>query len=188
MGVAAVGAVTLTVVFSSTFLQLYRLEREAARLEQLQRDLEVQNAQLREEIKLLHTPQYIEKLAREQLGLVKPGEIALLLIQSPTDPSPRRPPSNGTDTPSPQAGAGRQPPPTRPGWVGGVCKVLGLNERGKLDLSVKQALSPEERVARARAKTSFEDKLKAFLKESEERLLDLKRNTEAKRGGGKKRK
>jgi S1 RNA binding domain protein len=62
-------------------------------------------------------------------------------------------------------------------------KILGLNEKGKLDLSVKQALSPEERVARARARTSFEDKLKAFMKESEERLLDLKRNTEAKRGG-----
>lgn len=62
-------------------------------------------------------------------------------------------------------------------------KVLGVNERGKLDLSVKQALSPEERVVRARAKVSFEDKLKAFMKESEERLLDLKRNTEAKRGG-----
>ncbi|OFW79283.1 MAG: RNA-binding protein S1, partial [Actinobacteria bacterium RBG_19FT_COMBO_70_19] len=55
-------------------------------------------------------------------------------------------------------------------------KVLGLNERGKLDLSVKQALTPEERAARGRAKTSFEDKLKAFMKESEERLLDLKRN------------
>ena len=67
-------------------------------------------------------------------------------------------------------------------------KVLGLNERGKLDLSVKQALSPEERAARARVKSSFEDKLKAFMKESEERLLDLKRNTEAKRGGGKRRK
>jgi len=66
-------------------------------------------------------------------------------------------------------------------------KILGLNERGKLDLSVKQALTPEERLARVRAKTSFEDKLKAFMKESEERLLDLKRNTEAKRGGGKKR-
>jgi S1 RNA binding domain protein len=66
-------------------------------------------------------------------------------------------------------------------------KVLGVNERGKLDLSVKQALSPEERIARVRAKASFEDKLKAFMKESEERLLDLKRNTEAKRGGGKKR-
>jgi S1 RNA binding domain protein len=65
-------------------------------------------------------------------------------------------------------------------------KVLGLNEKGKLDLSVKQALSPEERVSRARARTSFEDKLKAFMKESEERLLDLKRNTEAKRGGRRK--
>jgi S1 RNA binding domain protein len=62
-------------------------------------------------------------------------------------------------------------------------KILGVNEKGKLDLSVKQALSPEERAARVKARTSFEDKLKAFMKESEERLLDLKRNTEAKRGG-----
>jgi len=68
-------------------------------------------------------------------------------------------------------------------------KILGVNERGKLDLSVKQALSPEERMVRARAKVSFEEKLKAFMKESEERLLDLKRNTEAKHGGsGRKRK
>lgn len=62
-------------------------------------------------------------------------------------------------------------------------KVLGYNEKGKLDLSVKQALDPTERQARAKAKASFEDKLAKFLKESEERLLDLKRNTEAKRGG-----
>jgi S1 RNA binding domain protein len=62
-------------------------------------------------------------------------------------------------------------------------KILGLNDKGKLDLSVKQALPPEERHARARTKVTFEEKLKAFMKESEERLLDLKRNTEAKRGG-----
>ena len=30
---------------------------------------------------------------------------------------------------------------------------------------------------------SFEDKLSRFLKESDDRLLDLKRNTESKRGG-----
>jgi S1 RNA binding domain protein len=34
-----------------------------------------------------------------------------------------------------------------------------------------------------RSKATFEDKLTKFMKESEERLLDLKRNTEAKRGG-----
>jgi len=62
-------------------------------------------------------------------------------------------------------------------------KVLGYNEKGKLDLSVKQALDPSERQARARSKATFEEKLTRFMKESEERLLDLKRNTEAKRGG-----
>jgi S1 RNA binding domain protein len=62
-------------------------------------------------------------------------------------------------------------------------KVLGYNEKGKLDLSVKQALDPAERQARARQRASFEEKLAKYLKESEERLLDLKRNTEAKRGG-----
>jgi S1 RNA binding domain protein len=65
-------------------------------------------------------------------------------------------------------------------------KVLGYNDKGKLDLSVKQALDPSERQARMRAKASFEEKLTKFLKESEERLLDLKRNTEAKRGGRRK--
>lgn len=62
-------------------------------------------------------------------------------------------------------------------------KVLGYNDKGKLDLSVKQALEPAERQARVRAKATFEEKLSKFMKESEERLLDLKRNTEAKRGG-----
>lgn len=62
-------------------------------------------------------------------------------------------------------------------------KVLGYNDKGKLDLSVKQALEPAERQARVRSKASFEEKLTKFMKESEERLLDLKRNTEAKRGG-----
>ncbi len=62
-------------------------------------------------------------------------------------------------------------------------KVLGYNDKGKLDLSVKQALDPSERQARVRMKATFEEKLTKFMKESEERLLDLKRNTEAKRGG-----
>src|SRR5947208_17052260 len=62
-------------------------------------------------------------------------------------------------------------------------KVLGYNDKGKLDLSVKQALDPAERQSRVRAKAPLAEQLAKFLKESEERLLDLKRNTEAKRGG-----
>lgn len=71
-------------------------------------------------------------------------------------------------------------------------KILGLNERGKYDLSMKQVgrpvpvAVPRGRGRRHRAESiggdNFEDKLTRFLKESEERLLDLKRNTESKRG------
>jgi cell division protein DivIC len=80
--------VAVTYAFGSSFLQVYRLRREAARLEQVRQDLIEQGALLREEIKLLHTPGYIERIAREQLGLVKPGEVALLIIR-PKPPTPR---------------------------------------------------------------------------------------------------
>jgi cell division protein FtsL len=48
------------------------LERQAARLEQ-------QNASLREQIAALHDPTELERLARECLGMVRPGEIALVV-------------------------------------------------------------------------------------------------------------
>jgi S1 RNA binding domain protein len=75
-------------------------------------------------------------------------------------------------------------------------KVLQINPgNGKFDLSLKQTLEPPPEVAlrwrRGRrektlpegADPMFEEKLSKFLKTSEERLLDLKRNIEAKRGG-----
>lgn len=82
--------VGLLTVFTASFLQVYRLEREAARLERLKQELQEQNAVLREEVKLLYTPGYIERIAREQLGLVKPGEVALLIVQRPATPPSER--------------------------------------------------------------------------------------------------
>ncbi len=75
-------------------------------------------------------------------------------------------------------------------------KVLSIDERGKIGLSIKQ-LTPtppappkpqrpanqERRAPKAALPVSFEDKLSRFLKDSDDRLLDLKRNTESKRGG-----
>ena len=88
---AVLVAVTATLyIFSMSSLNVYRLRREAARLETLRRSLVQQNAVLREELRLLRTPQYIEKLAREQLGLVRPGEVAIMILQPP--PQPQLPP------------------------------------------------------------------------------------------------
>jgi S1 RNA binding domain protein len=79
-------------------------------------------------------------------------------------------------------------------------KVLSVDPRGKIGLSIKQTSperrprpEPEARIApRSAARpsgrpvtvvASFEDKISRFLKDSEDRLTDLKRNTETKRGG-----
>ncbi len=100
-------------------------------------------------------------------------------------------------------------------------KVLTVDERGKIGLSIKQLTPPpavqqtrpqrpqgdnrerrvnngprpqgdnrERRIGGARTQgtrpmgpVSFEDKLSKFLKDSDDRMLDLKRNTESKRGG-----
>lgn len=75
-------------------------------------------------------------------------------------------------------------------------KVLSVDERGKIGLSIKQLQEPSAKRppanenrrsnrfnAHAHAPASFEDKLSKFLKDSDERLTDLKRNTESKRGG-----
>ncbi len=65
-------------------------------------------------------------------------------------------------------------------------KILSLDRKGKIGLSIKQAMTLAPRVnpeTYRRSRLSFEDKLARFLKESDERLQDLKRNTESKRGG-----
>lgn len=71
-------------------------------------------------------------------------------------------------------------------------KVLSVDERGKIGLSIKQLQEPStrkppandgRRPGRFAPTASFEDKLSKFLKDSDERLTDLKRNTESKRGG-----
>lgn len=69
-------------------------------------------------------------------------------------------------------------------------KVLTVENNGKVGLSIRQAsenYAPEKKSGRGKpdpvSKASFEDKMSRFLKESDERLLDLKRNTESKRGG-----
>ncbi|HAI86935.1 MAG TPA: RNA-binding protein S1 [Firmicutes bacterium] len=64
-------------------------------------------------------------------------------------------------------------------------KVIAV-ESGRVGLSIKQA-DPNYQAQRARRdrayQQSFEDKLTKFLKDSDERHQDLKRNQDSKRGG-----
>ena len=61
-------------------------------------------------------------------------------------------------------------------------KVVAIKEDGKIDLSIKALQDPQPRVGRHRSQDpEFEQKLKRFLRQSEERQVDFKRSVEHKR-------
>ncbi|TGE36470.1 S1 RNA-binding domain-containing protein [Desulfosporosinus fructosivorans] len=65
-------------------------------------------------------------------------------------------------------------------------KVIHVDEKGKIGLSIKQANPPVRNVGRERRlppTVSFEDKLAKFIKDSDERQTEFRRATDSKRGG-----
>ncbi len=65
------------------YLDLRKSNREVAGLAKNIRKLEETNVNLRVEIQALRKdPFYIEKVAREKLGLIKPGEIIYKIVSS----------------------------------------------------------------------------------------------------------
>ena len=83
---AAAAVVCWTVIgFALQYFRTYTLAREATRLERRRQDLLAQNVSLRAEIQRLHTDdQYLERLARGQLGMLRPGEMELVIV--PVEP------------------------------------------------------------------------------------------------------
>lgn len=67
--------------FARNGVRNYKLRIE---IESLQREIaaiELRNQQLEEEILNWQSPEYVERVAREELGLVKPGETVYILAQ-----------------------------------------------------------------------------------------------------------
>ncbi|HWQ43774.1 MAG TPA: S1 RNA-binding domain-containing protein [Desulfosporosinus sp.] len=65
-------------------------------------------------------------------------------------------------------------------------KVIHVDEKGKIGLSIKQANPTIRNVNRERRlppTVSFEDKLSKFIKDSDERQTEFRRATDSKRGG-----
>jgi len=73
-------------------------------------------------------------------------------------------------------------------------KILAMDLNGKISLSIRKAREVKKTArpvdidweggGKGESSLSFEDRLNRFMKDSEERLLDAKRNRENKRGGG----
>ncbi|MCX7922221.1 MAG: S1 RNA-binding domain-containing protein [Clostridia bacterium] len=74
-------------------------------------------------------------------------------------------------------------------------KVISVDQGGKISLSIKKALGPKPIVRSSRPvdidwnrggsdSLSFEERLARFMKDSDEKLHDLKKSIESKRGSG----
>ncbi len=62
-------------LFASQQVHLSRLRRELARIEAQIALVKEQNEEMIREIELLHTTEYLEKMIRRELGMVRPGEV-----------------------------------------------------------------------------------------------------------------
>lgn len=69
-------------------------------------------------------------------------------------------------------------------------KVLSIDEKGKIALSIKKALPAVKKTINEQTQelpTTLDDMLSKFLRDSDERQLDLKRSIESKRGASRRR-
>ncbi len=60
-------------------------------------------------------------------------------------------------------------------------KVINIDSKGKIGLSIKRVNETKRKPVKN--SVSFEDKLAKFMKESDEKLQEFRRSTDAKRGG-----
>lgn len=69
------------VSFSRGFLAINRVKNELEWTQIRIEELKEENSTLEREIYLLQTPEYIERQARERLGLVKEGEVSVIFFE-----------------------------------------------------------------------------------------------------------
>jgi cell division protein FtsL len=95
-GAALLGLLLFALVVHDIFgthgyLAMRRTEREIKKVKSETRQLNKENIQLEQEVKELKSdPRKIEKIARDELGLAKPGEVIIKIPQSlqlPQDPA-----------------------------------------------------------------------------------------------------
>lgn len=83
-GLFLLGMMASAIYDEKGFLAMWEKQYELAVLESGTGDVEAANAELRREIwRLLNDLEYIEKIAREELGLARPGEVVFEFTDEP---------------------------------------------------------------------------------------------------------
>lgn len=83
---SAIFCVALSVIYLYRYNDIRNLLQTEAELRERIEDLERENRLLKENLDTLSTPEGIERLARERLGLVKPEEVVVYTIDDKNEP------------------------------------------------------------------------------------------------------
>jgi cell division protein FtsL len=71
-----------TLLFATQYWRLVQFRGTLESIEQEIRAVHIQNEELRRDIERLHTPAYLEEMAREELGMVRSGELLFLFREA----------------------------------------------------------------------------------------------------------
>ncbi len=81
--IALVAVIVITAFFNfwQNMQKMNKLEKEIDNVKKEITAAEAENKELREQLRNTNDPEYIEEVAREKLGLVKPGEMLLVPVE-----------------------------------------------------------------------------------------------------------
>ncbi|GBF32148.1 cell division protein DivIC [Desulfocucumis palustris] len=68
--------------FGTHFNKLYAMQQDVEKIQVQVKDLEKKNNELKQQLKMAQSDAYVEKVAREELNLAKPGESRIIPVQS----------------------------------------------------------------------------------------------------------
>lgn len=74
----------LAISFGSQFSRLSNMQRDVGNIQLQVQELRDKNATLQDELRMVQSDAYIEKTAREKMGLVKPGETRVVAVPEGT--------------------------------------------------------------------------------------------------------
>ena len=91
VGILVLVILGYTVFGENGLLNLIRYQKQTQALVRELARVKAENERLREEVRQLQSdPAYIERLAREELGMVKPGELVIQFTEA-KEPKPEAP-------------------------------------------------------------------------------------------------
>jgi cell division protein DivIC len=83
----------LAVSVGAEFSKISSMQRDVLSIQQEVQDLQQRNTALRQELQVVQSDAYVEKTAREKLGLIKQGETRVLTVAPGTQMQPLQVPT-----------------------------------------------------------------------------------------------